>query len=231
MVQNQNNQDKFDLLCELLIEENAKYNLTRIVSPEEIRVRHFQDSLIIADWLECYKADDDVTPCLIDLGSGAGFPSLALAIEFDNWNFVSVEATGKKVAFQQMAAEKLGLTNFTVTNARAEDLGHDPKFRGKFDFATARALGHLAMIAELALPLLQVGGTFFAWKGPRYVEEMDKSGKILNHLGASEPEVMPYTLGGEEDLFHLLRVNKVENTPRIYPRSFGMIKKSLEKLK
>ncbi len=230
MTENTEKQAKFELLAELLLAENEKYNLTRIVDPAQVKVRHFQDSLIIADKLTAYAADCDYTPRLIDIGSGAGFPSLALAIVLDDWRFVSVEATGKKAAFQNMAAEQLGLTNFTATNARAEDLGQDRNFRANFDIATARALGHMAMIAELALPLIRTGGRFFAWKGPKYSEELGVCGKLIAKLGGDRPEIFPYSLPGEDNKFYILETEKIEPTPTTYPRQFNIIKRSVEKL-
>lgn len=223
-------QEKLDILCDFLIAENAKYNLTRIVEPSDIAIKHFQDSLIVLDMLNEYAAGKDYRPELIDIGSGAGFPSLALAIMLDNWNFTSVDSTGKKVKFQQAAAEELGLKNFKAICDRAEELGNDQSYRGKYDVATARAVGHLAMIAELSVPFLKSDGMFLAWKGPKVMEELPLAEERLKALGATQPEKISYQLGSGEDVSELfiIKAIKVGFTPAIYPRQFGIIKKSLK---
>ena len=224
-------QEKLDLLCKLLIEENSKYNLTRIVDPEQIAIRHFEDSLVVLELLESIGEKQNYRPKLIDIGSGAGFPSLALAVMLDDWDFVSLEATGKKVNFQQLAAKELGLDNFTAINGRAEDLAHDYKYRQKFNVATARAVGHLAMIAELAVPFLNTGGMFLAWKGPKVVDELPKASSIITKMGAVIDDQIPYTLPDENDEdieYCIVKTVKKSSTPSLYPRQFGIIKKDIK---
>ncbi len=223
--------EKFQILQKLLIEENQKYNLTRITDPQEIQVRHFQDSLIVTDILKEYQQTVDYQPELVDIGSGAGFPSLALAIVFENWKFTSIEATGKKARFQEMAAEKLGLKNFKVLNGRAEKYAHDKMFRGKFDIATARAVGHLALITELASGFLKETGIILAWKGPKVTHEIELTKNMLPNLGMNLPGEIPYHLG--EGLTKLseckiIKLTKTAETMVEYPREFGVIKKSLD---
>jgi 16S rRNA (guanine527-N7)-methyltransferase len=218
--------DKFHQLTEILLRENAKCNLTRIVEPAQIDVRHYADSLIVSDILRDYEANLKVAPNLIDIGSGAGFPCLAIAIVFDNWRITSVESTGKKADFQKLAAKELGLTNFKVVSARAEDIAKEDRYWQKFDIATARAVSHLAIITEFALPFLRVGGIFLAWKGPKADQEIIESEKIVAKLGISSLESLPYSLEGMEH-GRIIKAEKVKDTPTMYPRAFGILKKTV----
>ncbi len=228
---NAEQQARLDSLSRLLSEENAIHNLTRITDPQEIQLKHFADSLaalpIIEDYIQSRNSDRPVK--LIDIGSGAGFPWLALAVMLDNVHFTSVEATGKKVAFQEKAAALLGLTNYEVINGRAEELGHDPALRGKFDIATARALGSLAMITELAIPLLKCKGMFLTWKGPKVAQEIQLGREIARKIGARTPEIIPYNLPGtdpQESNLCFVKVIKSTATHHSYPRPFNIIKKN-----
>lgn len=218
--------DKFNHLTEILLRENAKYNLTRIVEPAQIETRHYADSLIVSDILHSYEENLKVAPNLIDIGSGAGFPGLAIAIVFDNWKITSVEGTGKKADFQRAAAKELGLTNFKVINARAEDIAKDGMYRQMFDIATARAVAHLSIIAEFALPFLRIDGIFLAWKGPKADQEIAESEKIMTKLGASQAESLPYSLEGIES-GRIIKAQKVKDTLLMYPRAFGILKKTV----
>ncbi len=224
-------QDKIDRLCELLITENAKYNLTRIVDPDQIEIRHFEDSLIVLELLEDYASKFNYRPKLLDIGSGAGFPSLALAIMLDNWDFISLEATGKKVKFQQLAAKELELTNFEAINGRAEELAHNFKYREKFDIVTARAVGHLALISELALPFLMISGMFLAWKGPKVIEEMPLAEKVIKQLGGDKPDQIAYSLPDQDENdidYCIIKTVKQFRSPVAFPRPYGIIKKQIK---
>ena len=224
-------QAKLDLLCKLLITENAKYNLTRIVDPAQIEVRHFEDSLIVLELLENYASELSYRPKLLDIGSGAGFPSLALAVMLENWDFISLEATGKKVSFQQLAAKELDLSNFEAVNGRAEEFAHDWNYREKFDIVTARAVGHLALISELALPFLRIEGMFLAWKGPKVVDEMPLAREVISKLGGNDPDEISYSLPDENDNevdYCIIKTVKRFRSPAAYPRPYGIIKKHIK---
>lgn len=228
----QKKEQKFDLLCSLLIQENNKYNLTRIVDPDQIKLKHFEDSLTVLDMLNEYADSITHRPCLADIGSGAGFPGLALAIMLDNWDVVSVESTGKKAKFQKMAADKLELNNFTILNKRAEDVGHSKKYCEKFDVVTSRAMGHLAIIVEMAGGLLKNGGVMLAWKGPKVMEEYSQANEISKKVGMTYVREIPYKIGqGEEEMTQCRIVRYIKTSPckPEYPRAFGIIKNQLKK--
>ncbi len=221
--------EKFNKFVEILQRENEKLNLTRILNTDEIKVRHFEDSLIISDRLKDIQTRCQTSPKLVDIGSGAGFPALALAIVLPGWQIVSIEATGKKAEFQQMVAKELALDNTKIVHGRAEILGQNKEYRQKFDVATTRAVGHLAIIAELAVPMLKIGGEFFAWKGPKVETELDKGQKKLTTLGCNQLRQEKYILPNDEQEsdYRLIQATKISNTPEQHPREFKIIKQKL----
>ena len=218
---------KFELFAEILQQENKRLNLTRITETCEIRSKHFEDSLVALPLLKEVEVNSNTSCSLVDIGSGAGFPSLALAIALPHWSIVSIEATGKKADFQLKVAAELDLSNVEVYKGRAEDLGNEFDFRQSFDVATSRALGNLALIAELAMPLVKVGGRFIAWKGPKLIEELEMGSKALKILGSGKITQIPYALPAQDpdqSNYRLLEVIKEKNTPGQYPRPFKDIK-------
>ena len=217
---------RFDLFARLLQEQNAKYNLTTVTALEEIRTRHFHDSLAALDVIAALCTSTEHVS-LIDIGSGAGFPSLPLAIAMPNINVTSLEATAKKVSFQQRAIDQAGIENANVFHGRAEDMAHEKDWREKFDFATARALAPLAILAELALPFVHDGGHFLAWKTAKSDTEAAKAKTAIETLGGRIVEQIPYTLKTEtgESRLRILVIKKIKKTPPKYPRRLKAIKK------
>jgi 16S rRNA (guanine527-N7)-methyltransferase len=215
-------QQAFDTLAELLVAENAHTNLTRITEPLQIHARHFLDSLAavaVMDTLGQTKTGLSV----VDIGSGAGFPVLPLAIVRPAWQFTSIEATGKKIQFQNKAIAELGLKNVTVIHCRAEEAAQKKQFREQFDVALARAVASLRILAELSLGLIKIGGTMIAWKGPDCDAEIQEMEKSLAILGGKRTTTYPYTLPGVNDNFHLISVEKINSTPTSYPREYSII--------
>ena len=208
--------EKFDKFTEILIEENAKINLTGIKDAEGIRLKHFVDSLWAVDLIE-KNAE------IIDVGSGAGFPSLALAIAMPNTHILSVESTGKKVKFQQRIIDALSLSNATVINKRAEDIANSAQYRESFDIAVGRAVANLSVLAELLLPFVHVGGKMLAWKSIKAEDEINDAKKAIKILGGKIRIVKEYTLTGKENLI-IIVIEKIKNTPAKYPREFKSIK-------
>ena len=215
---------RFDALTKLLQTHNQTHNLTRIIDDLEIRQRHYCDSLIAVDIIKRLHAESHCS--IIDIGSGAGFPALPLAVALPNAFVTSVEATGKKVTFQQTASAELDLKNFTPINARAEELAAEKKYRGKFDFAVSRAVADLAVLCELSLPFVRPGGFFLAWKGKKAAEELTNAQTAIKALGAQLAEVVPYTLTDAADDFKIIVIKKTAPTPFKYPRQYNAIKRS-----
>ncbi|MHC4637316.1 MAG: 16S rRNA (guanine(527)-N(7))-methyltransferase RsmG [Planctomycetota bacterium] len=219
-------QKKFETFASLLIEAAKTTNLTSIKEPDQIISRHFEDSLIVLHRLRQVQQILPSKPFLVDIGSGAGLPALALAVTLPDWHITSIEATGKKAEFQLLVTKELNLQNVRILNARAEDIAHDPEYREKFDVTVTRAIGSLAMIAEFSVPLLRVGGIFLAWKGPKVESELKKGQNILTKLGCEKLKQSNYNLPTLEGDFRIIEAEKIKPTPQKYPREFKTIKKN-----
>ncbi|NQV33466.1 MAG: 16S rRNA (guanine(527)-N(7))-methyltransferase RsmG [Phycisphaeraceae bacterium] len=222
---------RFTQFAEFLRGENQKYNLTRITDEADIYTRHFADSL---EGLGLMTMEGPAR--LLDLGSGPGFPGLALAIARAQWQITSVEATGKKAAFQQQVVDLLGLTNVRILPVRAETLAHTPGHRNQYDIVTARAVSHLQVLAELALPFVKPGGHLIAYKGPDVDAELAQSQNALKTLNAQQHTIHTYTrvqLAQKAGLpapdhdgeMNLIDLKKEAPCPKAYPRAYGQIKK------
>lgn len=194
---------------DMLVEWNDKFNLTRIVSPEDASVKHFCDSLL-------GKGFVDGTVC--DVGSGGGFPSIPLAIVRPELSFVLIEANGKKVSFLNAVVDALGLKNVKVIKARAEEV---PELRESFDTVTARAVAGLNTLLEYCLPLVKVGGKFLAYKGMNFGSELVEARNALDVLGGKTEAVHEFTLTGDNGERAIIEVAKVKATPVKYPRGQG----------
>jgi 16S rRNA (guanine527-N7)-methyltransferase len=200
-----------------LIEWNQKFNLTAIRDVEAIRVKHFLDSF------SCVLAWGANPPnSLIDVGTGAGFPGLALKILYPHMKLTLVESVGKKAMFCQHIVSALALDNVNVLKARAEEAGQDHHHREKYDWAVARAVAQLNVLSEYLIPLLRIGGTMLAQKGESGPAEAQAAEHALNILGGSLKQLIPIQLPGVVDERYLVLVDKVAATPHIYPRKPGI---------
>lgn len=214
-------------LTRLLLAENEKMNLTRISTPGLVERRHYLDSLAAVAAAEALGLGEALRAA--DVGSGAGFPVLPLAIARPAWRFVSMEATRKKCRFQEMAAGRLGLRNVRVVQGRAEEASRETEFRERFDLVCARALAPMRVLAELTLGLVQPGGVLLAWKGPSAAQELTEARTVIETLGGGRAMLLRYSLT-EEDAgapsgdFVLVAVPKERPAPAEYPRSYGRIK-------
>lgn len=207
---------QFETYMELLIEWNAKMNLTAIVDPDEIYEKHFLDCILPSFEVE-------LAGTLCDVGAGAGFPSIPLKICYPALEVTIVEPLGKRCTFLNHLVETLGLSGVTIENERAEDYAKEK--RESFDIVSARAVANMSMLAELCIPLIKKGGFFLALKGQNGEEEYLNSKNSIKLLGCvKEKEFTQYLLDGSKRVNFVLR--KVNNTPKKYPRAFAQIKKS-----
>lgn len=207
---------QFDELTRLLVEWNRRINLTAITDPAEIAIKHYLDSLTLARVVHRFAGLR-----LIDVGAGAGFPGLALAIAFPKLQVTLMDSTAKKLRFIDHAGEALRLENTRTLHARAEDAGRRKAHREAYDIVTARALGRLPAVMEYTLPLAKLGGQMVAMKGRSAFEETAAAAKAIDALGGelfSIEEIMLPTLDNPR---YLIVIDKVEPTPRRYPRQAG----------
>src|SRR5574339_809622 len=200
-----------------LIEWNQKFNLTAIRDSESIRTKHFLDSF------SCVLAWKGSPPNqLIDVGTGAGFPGIPLKILYPQLKLTLVESVGKKAMFCQHVVRVLGLEQVNVIQARAEDLGQNPRHREKYDWAVARAVANLNVLGEYLLPLVKVGGMAIAQKGESGPAEAQSAEKAMELLGGKLKQLIPVNLPGVAEDRYLIVVEKVAATPPKYPRKPGI---------
>lgn len=215
---NEEKRKKFDIYRSLLKEYNKVFNLTAITDDEEINVKHFLDSVI--------KVDNFSTAAeVIEIGSGGGFPSIPIKIMREDLKMTLIEATGKKCGFLKKVAEELGFKNVTVINGRAEELGKDVNYREKFDYAIARAVARMNLLSEYCMPFVKTGGSFIAYKG-RAEEELKEAEKGIEILGGRIKRVYKTELPLNFGERNIIEIEKIKNTPSLYPRSNGKIKKN-----
>lgn len=210
---------KFRTYYGLLEKRNAEFNLTAIKGEEDAARLHFLDSVGILGAWEFDGAR------VIDVGTGAGFPGLAIKIAAPNMSVTLVDSTEKKVQFLREVSETLGL-RVNCLHARAEELGQDPKFREKYDIAVSRAVARLNILAELCLPLVKEGGAFIAMKSLDSDDEISEAETAIEELGGSILEIFEYTIPDTDVIRRAVVVIKEEKTPKRYPRRFAKIQKS-----
>ena len=208
----------FYRLFHLLVEENEKYNLTALTAEDDVILLHFADSVMGASLIPAGAS-------LIDVGCGAGFPTLPLAIVRPDVRITAADATAKKTAFVAAAAERLGLANVTTLTGRAEVLARS-SYREAFDMATARAVAALPVLLELCTPFLRKGGLFLALKGRSAMEELHASHHAMGELKCKVRFTREYEIG-EGDAAQkrgILLLEKAAPTPETYPRAYARIK-------
>jgi 16S rRNA (guanine527-N7)-methyltransferase len=200
----------------LLLEANRRINLTRITEPRDIARLHLLDALAALPLI------DEIGGPVIDLGSGGGVPAIPLALARLAIRWTLVDSVGKKAAVLRDITEEMGLSAVTVVAARAETLGHDPAHRERYGLATARACAPLPVLAELALPLVRVGGSLLAWKGPLSAEDEEwRHGlSAAAQLGGADAQIIDPgvpALGGHR----FVMVTKRRATRQRFPRRAG----------
>jgi 16S rRNA (guanine527-N7)-methyltransferase len=212
--------NKFECFAELLIEKNKDINLTRIIDPLEIVTSHYLDSLT------CLKALNlKPQKSVIDIGTGAGFPGIPLAIVRPDVIFTLADSTGKKIKFVKDAVSELGIGNVKAVHSRAEELGRNIEFREKFDVCYARALADLRIIVELCLPLVKLGGYLIAQKGCNIDEEIKNAKPITGQLGGVVEDIVEVVIPESGIRRFLVVIKKNKPTPEQFPRDFYKIKK------
>ena len=208
---------KYFFYMELLLEWNQKMNLTAITDPKEIILKHFIDSMTISPYIKQEKK-------VIDVGTGAGFPGIPLAIICPNTSFTLIDALNKRISFLKEVVTKLQLSNVVVEHARAEDFAKEN--REKYDIATSRAVANLPVLLEYLLPFVKKEGKCICMKGPNIQEELDEAKKAIAVLGGELEKVDYFHLMDTEIERNNVVIKKIKNTPLQYPRKSGIPSKN-----
>ncbi|MBE0431159.1 MAG: 16S rRNA (guanine(527)-N(7))-methyltransferase RsmG [Dehalococcoidia bacterium] len=216
--------EQFKLYYRELIDWNSRVNLTAITDYSEVQVKHFLDSLTVTQVL---SRQDLRSPDfrIMDVGTGAGFPGVPLKILYPEPELVLLEPTAKKTAFLQHISDRLKLQNVEVLNSTAEEAGHLPPYRERFNLVLSRAVATLPALAELTLPFCSIGGRLVAQKKGEIEEELGRAERAILTLGGRLSRVKRIDLTEFSDVRHLVIIDKIDATPDKYPRRPGIPKK------
>ena len=209
----------FDCYGEILLEWNERMNLTRITDEDDMMDKHFIDSLT-PTLLDAYEG----TGKILDLGTGAGFPGMVLAMASPQREVHLMDSLKKRITFLDHVVDELGLSNVRTFHGRAEEAGRDAKFREQYGLVISRAVARLPILAEYCLPFVYLGGHFVAMKGAEGVDETEEAKRAIDILGGKLEEIVDLKLPGGDER-HLVVVKKVKATPAKYPRGGGKPRK------
>lgn len=198
----------------LLIEWNKKINLTAIIDPEDIILKHFIDSLTIAKYI---NEKDKIA----DIGTGAGFPGIPIKILKPENEMLLVDSLNKRIKFLEMVIQEDKLKNIKVLHGRAEEIGHNKAYRGNFDVITSRAVAKLNILLEYMLPLLKLGGKCICLKGPNIEEELEEARNAIKILGGQIDKIEQMELPYSDNRRNIIIIKAVKQSPNKYPRKPG----------
>ena len=208
-------------LTEIMQEVNSYMNLTAITDLTGVILKHYVDSLAVSPYIP-------ENSTVIDVGCGAGFPSLPLAITRPDLLITPLDSTAKRIRYVQDTADKLGLANISAVAARAEEYGNKLEHRESFDVAVARAVADLPVLTELCLPFVKVGGCFVSMKAAKGDEELEKASNAIKVCGGKVKDIVRSDITANSVDFEQRRlfvIEKSQHTPNNYPRNFGRIQK------
>jgi len=209
---------QIDIYCKYLIEYNSHTNLTSITEEDQIYLKHFYDSITFVKAIDLNKYNN-----LIDIGTGAGFPGMMLKILYPKLEVTLLDSNNKKIKFLEELSKKLNINKINFYLGRAEDFCKTN--REKFDIVTARAVSNLTMLSELCIPLTKLNGYFIPMKGSNQ-EEITEAQAAVEILGGTIEEIVSFNLPIEESGRNIIKIKKIKNTPKEYPRRYDKIKKS-----
>ena len=207
--------DKLEIYADFLVKYNENVNLTAITDGREIFVKHFLDSILLLKYV-----DIPSNSSIIDVGTGAGFPSVPMKIYCSDLKITLLDSLNKRINFLQQLCEMTQI-DAEFIHGRAEDYAKESQYREKFDFSCARAVANLSVLSEYCIPFVKIGGYFLSMKGPN--EIIDESNKAVELLGGKIKSDIQYSL--ENDTRRIIAVEKISQTPTKYPRNSSQIKK------
>lgn len=208
---------QFVQFYEILVEWNKVMNLTGITEYKEVNEKHFVDSLSIVK-----AVDMDSVESVIDIGTGAGFPGIPLKIAFPHLKIVLLDSLNKRINFLNTVIDELGLINIKTIHGRAEDFAKQTEYRENFDICVSRAVANLATLSEYCIPYAKMDGMFVPYKSGEILEELEQSKKAVHVLGGKIEEVVKFQLPGTKIGRSFVKIRKVKNTPKKYPRKAGL---------
>ena len=182
---------KFEKYMRLVLAWNEKVNLTAITEEDEFIQKHFIDSILCANFDEVKSADT-----VIDVGTGAGFPGVPLALVFPEKHFLLIDSTGKKIRILREILDALDVSRVTVLHARAEELARKEEYREKFDLCVSRAVANMTVLSGYCLPFVKPGGSFIAYKGPEVTKELAQAQPEIKRLGGKVKDIRKAALEG-----------------------------------
>ena len=212
--------EQFIKYMRLVQEWNEKINLTAITEDEEFVKKHF------IDCIKAFKSEAiRNAKTIIDIGTGAGFPGMPIAILNPNANVTLLDSLNKRINFLNIVVRELGLKNVTTIHSRAEDGARNPELREKFDVATSRAVANMAVLSEFCMPYVKKNGYFVALKGPSIDEELENGNNAIKILGGELKDIIEISIE-ETDLKHnIVEIRKIKPCPKAYPRKAGTVNK------
>ena len=202
---------------EMLVEWNEVMNLTAITEYDEVMKKHFVDSLSLIQTFDVTKKVS-----VIDVGTGAGFPGLALKIAYPNMKVTLLDSLNKRINFLNAVIEELGLTDVETVHGRAEDFAKPGKLREKYDLCVSRAVANLTTLSEYCLPFVKIGGEFISYKSEKITEEMENAKKAISLLGGKFDRSKDFYLPDSDIYRNLVVIKKVKETPKKFPRKAGL---------
>ena len=210
-------QKQYDTFYELLVEWNKVMNLTGITDYEEVNEKHFIDSLSLVKAIDIHKVNS-----VIDIGTGAGFPGVPLKIAFPHLKIVLLDSLNKRINFLNTVITTLGLQGIETIHGRAEDFAKQTQYREQFDLCVSRAVANLTTLSEYCVPYIKVGGMFVPYKSGEIDEEVTQAKNALQILGGELEYVIKFQLPGTEIGRSFVKIRKIKNTGKKYPRKAGL---------
>lgn len=213
--------EKFETYTDYLLEYNKNVNLTAITNHEDIYIKHYLDSLSVLRYFDIKRNSK-----LIDVGTGAGFPSVPIKILRDDLNITLVDSLNKRIIFLENLIEKLELSNIKALHSRAEELAQNTAFRQSYDICLSRAVANMSTLCEYCTPFIKKGGYLLCLKGQNVDEEIKNSQNALKKLNCKIAEKINVSIPFSDLKHNIIVVEKIGDTPKIYPRKSGTASKN-----